>query len=50
MGSQNKNRKAKNSYLDGGAEKQHGIKMKRVMYFCKADRLREKAFVRKECN
>jgi len=38
MTSVNKKKKAKNSYLFGGAEKCQGIKMKRVMYFTKADR------------
>lgn len=42
MASENKKRKAKNSYLDGGAEKQAGIKLKRLFYFCKQDRLKNK--------
>lgn len=42
MASENKKRKAVNSYLDGGAEHQFGIKLKRLFYYCKQDRLRTK--------
>ena len=42
MASENKKRKAKNSHLDGGAEKQFGIKLKRLFYFCKQDRIKNK--------
>ena len=42
MASENKKRKARNSYLDGGAEKQFGIRLKRLFYFCKQDRLKIK--------
>ena len=42
MASENKKRKAKNSHLDGGAEHQFGIKLKRLFYFCKQDRLKNK--------
>lgn len=38
MASVSKKKKAKNSYLRGGAEAQKGIKMKRHMYYTKADR------------
>lgn len=38
MTSVNKKKKAKNSFLFGGAEKYQGMKMKRIMYFTKADR------------
>ncbi len=48
MASENKKRKAKNSYLDGGAEKQFGIKLKRLFYFCKQDRIRNKREIRDE--
>jgi len=42
MASENKKRKGKNSHLDGGAEKQFGIKLKRLFYFCKQDRIKNK--------
>ena len=42
MASKNKKRKAKNSYLLGGCEKQHIYKMKRIAYYTKADRARSK--------
>ena len=42
MASKNKKRKAKNSHLDGGAEHQFGIKLKRLFYFCKQDRIKNK--------
>ena len=42
MASENKKRKAKNSYLYNGAEKHKGIKLKRIMYFTKADRTANK--------
>ncbi len=42
MASENKKRKAKNSYLDGGAEKQFGVRLKRLFYYCKQDRLKNK--------
>ena len=48
MTAQNKKRKAKNSYIYGGAEKQHGIKLKRIYYYCKQDRLKAKREARKE--
>lgn len=42
MASSNKKKKAKNSYLDGGAEHQFGVKIKRLFYFCKLDRIKNK--------
>ena len=42
MASENKKRKAKNSYLFGGCEKQHIYKMKRIAYYTKADRAKAK--------
>ena len=42
MASKNKKNKAKNSYIEGGAEKQKGIKLKRVWYYTKADRKNNK--------
>ena len=39
MASENKKRKAKNSYIMNGAESQKGIKLKRVFYFTKANRI-----------
>lgn len=38
MASQNKKRKARNSYLHNGNESQKIHKMKRIAYFIKADR------------
>lgn len=48
MASNNKKRKAKNSYLINGAEKSQGIKIKRVMYYTKADRSKNKEFKMEE--
>ena len=42
MASVNKKKKAKNSYIDGGAEKQYYFKCKRLSYYCKQDRIRNK--------
>lgn len=42
MASQNKKRKAKNSYIMNGAEAQKGIKCKRTWYYTKADRVANK--------
>lgn len=42
MASENKKKKAKNSFIDGGAEKQKGIKLKRIWYYTKADRANNK--------
>ena len=39
MASENKKRKAKNSYLYNGNEAQHIKRMKRIAYFIKAERL-----------
>lgn len=47
MASINKKKKAKNSYLLNGAEKEKGIKIKRLMYFTKADRQKNKDICRK---
>jgi len=47
MASVNKKKKAKNSYLEGGAEKQFGIKLKRLFYYCKQDRLKNKREVKR---
>lgn len=46
MSSQNKKRKAKNSFLHNGGEKPNGMKLKRVQYFTKQDRIRGKRLVR----
>jgi hypothetical protein len=42
MASQNKKRKAKNSYLYNGNEAQKIKKMKRVAYYIKSDRKKNK--------
>ncbi len=42
MASINKKNKAKNSYIRGGAEAQKNIKCKRVWYYTKADRQKNK--------
>lgn len=42
MASKNKKNKAKNSFIDGGAEKQKDIKYKRIWYYTKADRQKNK--------
>lgn len=42
MSSENKKRKAKNSYILNGAEK-HDCKFKRVMYFTKRQREKNKS-------
>lgn len=47
MASENKKRKAKNSYLYNGNEAQHIKRMKRIAYFIKADRLNSKMAVNK---
>lgn len=47
MASQNKKRKAKNSYIMNGAESQKGIKCKRTWYYTKADRAANKVNERK---
>ena len=43
MASENKKRKAKNSYLHNGADKMDG-KHKRIMYFTKRERQKNKLF------
>lgn len=43
MASENKKRKAKNSYMHNGGEK-WDIKMKRIMYFTKRKRNQNKKF------
>ena len=45
MASQNKKNKAKNSFIHNGAEGQKNVKCKRIWYFTKADRAKNK----KEC-
>lgn len=47
MTSENKKRKAKNSYLYNGNEAQRIKRMKRIAYFIKADRLNLKMVVNK---
>lgn len=42
MASKNKKNKVRNSYIDKGAEKNKGIKCKRLMYYTKADRQENK--------
>ena len=42
MSSQNKKRKAKNSYIFNGGEKPDGRRLKRIQYYTKQDRLRNK--------
>lgn len=42
MASVNKKHKAKNSFLDKGAEKCKGYKCKTLMYYTKADRIKNK--------
>ena len=42
MASKNKKNKAKNSFIDGGAEKQKDTKCKRIWYYTKADRQKNK--------
>ncbi len=42
MASQNKKNKAKNSFLYNGNESQKISKMKRIAYFIKADRVKNK--------
>ncbi len=44
MASENKKRKAKNSYIMNGGMKNKGMKMKRIQYFTKQDRLYNKKF------
>ncbi len=46
--SENKRRKAKNSYIHNGAESQKGIKCKRIWYFTKADRKKNNTINYKE--
>ena len=48
MSSINKKHKAKNSYIYNGGEKPDGMKLKKIQYFTKQDRLRSKNEVRKE--
>ncbi len=47
MSSENKKRKAKNSYMINGGEKEDS-KMKRVMYFTKRQRNRNKNMIKKD--
>lgn len=42
MASQNKKNKAKNSYLYNGNEAQKIVKMKRVAYYTKAERVKQR--------
>lgn len=49
MASENKKRKAKNSYLWNGGEKYKEGHMKRVFYFTKAQRHKNKRELREEC-
>lgn len=46
MASKNKKRKAKNSFLYNGAEKQEPVKLKRIMYYNKVTRNNIKKEVR----
>ena len=46
MASENKKRKAKNSYIHNGAESQKNVKCKRVWYYTKADRKNNKSIAR----
>ena len=50
MASENKKRKAKNSFIYNGGEKNttEGWKLKRICYFTKADRLLNKRRLRNE--
>ena len=48
MASKNKKNKAKNSYIAGGAEAQKDIKLKRIWYFTKADRKKNKDLCKKD--
>lgn len=48
MASQNKKKKAKNSYIYNGAEAQKNIKCKRTWYFTKADRKRNNTIPKDE--
>ena len=45
MASQNKKNKAKNSFIHNGAEANKGIKCKRIWYYTKADRNKNKTIV-----
>ena len=47
MASQNKKRKAKNSFLDN-EKRMNGGKWKRVYFFCKRDRIRNKKKAERE--
>lgn len=42
MASLNKKKKAKNSFIYNGAEAQKDVKCKRIWYFTKADRIKNK--------
>ena len=42
MASENKKRKAKNSFIHNGAESQKNHKRKRIWYYTKADRAKNK--------
>ena len=46
MASENKKNKAKNSFLYSGAEKCKGMKLKRILYYTKADRKKNKNMCR----
>ena len=48
MSSVNKKNKAKNSYLYNGGEKPNGMRLKRIQYFTKQDRIRLKKLCKKE--
>lgn len=48
MASENKKRKAKNSFIFNGGEKPNGMKLKRTQYYTKQDRLVAKKNLRKE--
>lgn len=48
MASENKKRKAKNSFIYNGAESQKGHKCKRIWYYTKADRAEKTKVTAKE--
>ena len=48
MTSISKKKKAKNSFIYNGGEKNNGMKLKRIQYYTKQDRLRNKHINEKE--
>lgn len=50
MPSENKKKKAKNSYMYNGGMKPDGLKLKRIQYYTKQDRLIAKRQIIKEDN